>query len=280
MGNGRHRRTDSFRPSTHKPGVSVQSTTGSIMYRLSFVSITLLTLTACGDDVAPPDASNTDAATSTDVTTNPSSSNREDTSTSTIKPSSPNREGPWGCYFSTNRACDCDIESEAACDHAEGYWTQGCTSCALDVPTTAPKPTDGGATDGGATDADVPFSANDSGANAEAGCYDPASHSCDCATTEAACDDAEGFWTANCACTPPQDADTSTFEPSSSSSPERDTDTTRGSAFDAADAGMWGCYLPTQHRCDCEITDSARCGTVQGVWTDGCDSCFASTAGQ
>ncbi|CAE7341451.1 unnamed protein product [Symbiodinium natans] len=208
----------------------------------------------------------------------------------------------WGCYDASVHRCDCD-ESEVGCaaKGADHTWTSGCRSCAsqgscydvtshavsCDVPETAcaspsswyapgyVSPRSGcchcrascQATSENCThydEIDPPQQETE-----RWGCYDMASHSCECDTTEAAC---AGTWTRSC-----------------SSCDAEDNVATSGAAtrgavvsllvllasFFLTEAGT-GCYNVETHKCDCSTTES-QCHAQQGAWTDGCRSCDAVT---
>ena len=215
-------------------------------------------------------------------------------------PVAPQEDENWGCYDASVHRCDCD-ESEVGCaaKGADHSWTSGCRSCAsqgscydvtshavsCDVPETAcaspsswyapgyVSPRSGcchcmascQATSENCTyydEIDPPQQETE-----RWGCYDMASHSCECDTTEAAC---AGTWTRSC-----------------SSCDAEDNVATSGAAtrgavvallvllasFFLTEAGT-GCYNVETHKCDCSTTES-QCHAQQGAWTDGCRSCDA-----
>lgn len=144
-----------------------------------------LAYAACSEtkriDVTEPDSGRTSSDQDASIKASPTS----DRSSSATDSSTTKREGPWGCYLSDSHACDCSLESEAACDGV-GFWVEGCSSC--DVPTN----------DAG-VDAQVTFDDSDASTLAP-GCYDPGSHACACDTNESACSSANGIWTDRCEC--------------------------------------------------------------------------------
>lgn len=169
-------------------------------------------------------------------------------------------EGPWGCYMEEEHQCSCEVHDEAACDGADGIWTEGCQSCEI-------------------AEAGAPT------AEGEA-CYMPESHTCDCALDEAGCTEAAGIWTDGCECAAPlNDAgagdsgvteDAATPSPIDASATEVEADS--GATPDASAPAALACYMPGDHGCDCAL-DEAECADVDGIWTEGCGCGEAADAG-
>lgn len=141
-----------------------------------------LLLVACGDD-----ASDDPMGGAADAAAPASSSPRASSAPSAS--AQPPREGPEGCYFTESHTCDCSI-AEADCDEAFGTWTSGCNSCG---PAADAAPAMDAATGADASDAEVAPSSY-------FGCYDTASHVCDCEQTEAVCMTQGDVWTDQCEC--------------------------------------------------------------------------------
>ena len=100
------------------------------------------------------------------------------------------------------------------------------------------------------------------------GCYSVTTHSCDCGVAEANC---EGTWTRSCT----ECKETLATSSAKSSSAAVLFLVLLGFLLVDVEAGV-GCYNVETHQCDCKISE-AQCHARSGTWTDGCNSCDAST---
>ncbi len=147
--------------------------------------------------------------------------------------------------------------------------SQGCTSEDVTHPSITDTSDLGKATgtDAGGTDGE-PSPPADGGSRVDGGtpapstglgCYMQEIHVCDCELDEAACGEAEGIWTDGCDRCSETEADAGALGANTST--------------DAGAGAELGCYMPADFACDCEL-DEGACAGVEGIWTDGCSSCF------
>ena len=172
------------------------------------------------------------------------------------------------CYNMTTHEVSCDV-AQASCGspnvwYAPGFVSSssGCCHCQQscenvsdscnyhDVP-------------------DAPVSSTTSTPQPAWGCYDVPTHSCNCDVSEAGC---SGTWTRACADCLQEAIQTSAARSNSSLLVLM---ALLAWMFFQVEAGT-GCYNVETHICDCKV-DEATCHQRQGTWTDGCNSCDAST---
>lgn len=172
------------------------------------------------------------------------------------------------CYNMTTHEVSCDV-AQASCAspnvwYAPGFVSSrsGCCHCQqscenvsdtcnyYDVP-------------------DAPASSATTTPRPAWGCYDVSTHTCNCDVSEAEC---SGTWTRSCTDCSGDGIQTSAAKSNSSLLV---LVALLAWMFFQVEAGT-GCYNVETHRCDCKV-DEATCHQRQGTWTDGCNSCDAST---
>ncbi len=202
-----------------------------------FILMLALTFTGCGDDDSDTNSSNEAGEAGA----------AEGGSAGEAAGSEAPAMGP-GCYSGPpSHMCDCSIaEDECA---APQIWTDMC-------------PCGSGESDAHMSGQEMNSDDGDGSAgneqSGEAGsmgnaCYSPATHECDCDTTEMACSESGGLWTDMCPC-----------DGSGEGDGHMDDDEMNG-----GDGS--GCYGgPPEHSCECGSTEDA-CSESGGIWTDMCE---------